>query len=122
MSFHPTMPYKTGLHKSARKLADEGPPFAYTPENRARLDTICARYPPEQRVSAVLPALYLVQYQQGHITASAMRVVAEAAGCTPAHVEDVVSFYTMFYDEPVGKYVLQVCRTLSCALNGAERV
>ena len=41
---------------------------------------------------------------------------------TPADVEDVVSFYTMFYTKPVGKFVLQVCRTLSCALNGAERV
>ena len=51
-----------------------------------------------------------------------MRHVAEVIGCTPADVEDVVSFYTMFYTRPVGKYVLQVCRTLSCALMGAERV
>ena len=43
-------------------------------------------------------------------------------GCTPADVEDVVSFYTMFYTRPVGRHVLQVCRTLSCALMGAERV
>jgi NADH-quinone oxidoreductase E subunit len=103
-------------------VAEEGPPFAYTVENRARLDEICKRYPADRRLSAVLPALYLVQYQQGYITGSAMRVVAEAIGCSTAHVEDVVSFYTMFYDEPVGKYVLQICRTLSCALNGAERV
>ena len=51
-----------------------------------------------------------------------MRHVAEAIGCTPADVEDVVTFYTMFYTRPVGRYVLQVCRTLSCALMGAERV
>ncbi len=51
-----------------------------------------------------------------------MRHVAEVIGCTPADVEDVVSFYTMFYTRPVGTYVLQVCRTLSCALMGAERV
>ena len=51
-----------------------------------------------------------------------MRHVAEVIGCTPADVEDVVSFYTMFYTRPVGRYVLQVCRTLSCALMGAERV
>jgi NADH-quinone oxidoreductase subunit E len=48
--------------------------------------------------------------------------VAELLGITRADVEDVVSFYTMFYTRPVGKFVLQVCRTLSCALNGAERV
>ena len=51
-----------------------------------------------------------------------MRHVADAIGCTPADVEDVVSFYTMFYTRPVGKFVIQVCRTLSCALMGAERV
>jgi NADH-quinone oxidoreductase subunit E len=70
----------------------------------------------------VLPALYLAQYQQGYITANAIRYVAGLLEITPADVEDVVSFYTMFYTKPVGKFVLQVCRTLSCALNGAERV
>ena len=70
----------------------------------------------------MLPALYLAQYQQGYITANAIRYVAGLLGITPADVEDVVSFYTMFYTRPVGTFVLQVCRTLSCALNGAERV
>jgi NADH-quinone oxidoreductase subunit E len=70
----------------------------------------------------VLPSLYLAQAQQGYITANAIRHVSELLGITPADVEDVVSFYTMFYTKPVGKFVLQVCRTLSCALNGAERV
>src|SRR5207302_3011880 len=79
-------------------------------------------YPPDQKRSAVLPALYLVQEQQGYITANAMRYVAGLLEITPADVEDVVSFYTMFYTKPVGKFVLQVCQTLSCALNGAERV
>ena len=51
-----------------------------------------------------------------------MRHVAEVIGCTPAEVEDVVSYYAMFFSKPVGKYVIQVCRTLSCALRGAERV
>src|SRR5262249_46259176 len=51
-----------------------------------------------------------------------IRHVAEVLGITRADVEDVVSYYTMFYRRPVGKFVLSVCRTLSCALNGAERV
>ena len=51
-----------------------------------------------------------------------MRHVAEQIRCTPAEVEDVVSYYTMFFTRPVGTYVLNVCRTLSCALLGAERV
>ena len=122
MSFHPKMAYDATFHKSKRQLEDEGPAFEYTPENRARFDELVTRYPPDRRRSAVLPALYLAQYQQGYITRNAMEHVAEAIGSTAAEVEDVVSFYTMFYTRPVGKYVLQVCRTLSCALNGAERV
>ena len=122
MSFHPVMAYDAEQHRSARALLEEGPPFAFTPERRAKLEEICTHYPPEQRRSAVLPALYLAQEQQGYVTASATRHVAEVIGITPAEVEGVVSYYTMFFTRPVGKYVLQVCRTLSCALNGAERV
>ena len=122
MSFHPQMAYDATFHKSARDLEDEGPPFVYTAEHRARFDEIVKRYPPDRRRSAVLPALYLAQSQQGYITANAIRHVAELLGITRADVEDVVLFYTMFYTKPVGKFVLQVCRTLSCALNGAERV
>jgi NADH-quinone oxidoreductase E subunit len=114
VTFHPKMPYDTGLHKSARQLPDPGEPFAFTPERRARLEEIAAHYPPERRRSALLPALYLVQHQQGYVSASAMEHVAEVIGVTPAEVEDVVSYYTMFYAQPVGTYVLQVCRTLSC--------
>ena len=122
MTFHPKMAYGATFHKSSRTLTEPGVPFAYTPENRARFDTIVKRYPPERRRSAVLPALYLVQHQQGYITANAMRYVAGLVGITPADVEDVVSYYSMFYTKPVGTFVLSVCRTLSCALNGAGRV
>ena len=121
MSFHPKIEYAT-FHRSERKLADAGEPFAYTPENQARFNQVVARYPPDRRKSAILYALYLVQNQQGYITAAGMRLVAEQIGCTAAEVEDVVSYYTMFYTRPVGTYVLNVCRTLSCALLGAERV
>ena len=123
MSFHPLVPYGTPRwHESERKLADEGTAFAFTPELRARLDRIIERYPPDRRKSALLPALYLVQEQQGHVTGAAMTHVADVIGCTRAEVEDVVSYYVMFFTQPVGQYVLQVCRTLSCALNGAGRV
>jgi NADH-quinone oxidoreductase subunit E len=122
MTFHPAMDYGRGHHQSARQIPEEGPPFAYTAENRATLERICARYPPERRQAAVIAALYLAQHQQGHLTRNAMRHVAEAIGITPAEVEDVVTFYTMFYTRPVGRHVVQVCRTLSCALMGAERV
>ena len=122
MSFHPKMPYESGFQQSDRKLPPEGAPFAFTPERRAEFERRAAQYPPEWRKSAILYALFLVQEQQGHISANGMRHVAELIGCTPAEVEDVASYYAMFYRQPVGKYVVQVCRTLSCALKGAERV
>ena len=123
MSFHPQMEYAPAqFHRSERKLADEGPPFAYTPENQAKFDENVKHYPPEQRKSAIIYALYLAQGQQGYLTGNAMRFVAQQIGCSKADVEDVVSYYTMFYTKPVGKRVLNVCRTLSCALLGAERV
>ena len=123
MSFHPTMDYAPAqFHKSARTLAEQGPAFAYTPENQDKFEANVAHYPPEERKSAVLYALYLAQGQQGYLTAAAMRHVAEQLRCTPAEVEDVVSYYSMFFTKPVGTYVLSVCRTLSCALRGAERV
>jgi NADH-quinone oxidoreductase E subunit len=116
------MDYGKSHHQSSRTRADEGPEFTFTPEHLAKLEDICSRYPAERRKSAVLAALYMAQRQQGYISRNAMRAVAAAIRCTTAEVEDVVSFYTMFYQRPVGRHVLQVCRTLSCALNGAERV
>ena len=123
MSFHPLMMYDPArFQKSERKVAEEGPPFVLTPERRARLDEILTKYPPEQKRSAVLAALYLVQEQQGYVSSNGMQHVAPILDLTPAEVEDVATYYVMYFKEPVGKYVLQVCRTLSCALNGAERV
>lgn len=122
MSFHPLMEYGAGHHQSSRELPEEGPAFAFTAPNLAKLEEICARYPAEWRKSAIIAALYLAQGQQGYITLSAMRAVAAAIRCSTAEVEDIVYFYTMFYTRPMGKHIVMVCRTLSCALAGAERV
>jgi NADH-quinone oxidoreductase E subunit len=123
MSFHPLMIYEPGrFQQSERKLVEEGEPFTFTPERRAKLDEMLTKYPPERKRSAVLAALYLVQEQQGYLTANGMRHVAGILDMTPAEVDEVATYYVMFYKERVGKYVLQVCRTLSCALAGAERV
>jgi NADH-quinone oxidoreductase E subunit len=123
MSFHPLMVYdRDHFHKSERARLDEGTPFVFTPERRAQLDDLLTKYPPDRKRSAVLAALYLVQEQEGYLTASGMRHVAPILDMTPAEVEDVATYYVMFFRERVGTYVLQVCRTLSCALNGAEKV
>jgi NADH-quinone oxidoreductase subunit E len=122
MTFHPKLDYREA-HRSTRKMPyDDGHVFVYEPENRARFEEIAKRYPPDGRKSAILPALFLVQRQLGYISLSSMQHVASVIGCTAADVEDVVSFYTMFYTQPVGKYVVQVCRTLPCALRGAGDV
>jgi NADH-quinone oxidoreductase subunit E len=87
-------------------------------ELRERMEAIATQFP--QRLSALIPVLYLVQQQYGHVTREGMELAAEILGTTPAYVDSVASFYTMLYRQPVGKYVLQVCRTLPCALMGAE--
>jgi NADH-quinone oxidoreductase subunit E len=89
-------------------------------ELRERMEAIAARFP--QRLSALIPILYLLQRQHGHVTKAGMELAAEVLGTTPAYVDSVASFYTMLYRQPVGKYVLQVCKTLPCALMGAEQV
>src|SRR5262245_25496821 len=116
MTFHPQIDYRE-LHRSKRPMpVDDGKPFGFAPEDRERLETIAKRYPenPQGRRSAILPALYLVQRQLGYISLNAIQHVAGVIGCTSAEVEDVVSFYTMFYTRPMGQYVVQVCRTLPC--------
>jgi NADH-quinone oxidoreductase E subunit len=122
VSFHPEMPYETGFQRSERALSPEGEPFAFSPDERQKFEELATHYPPEQRKSTVLYALFMVQQKIGYLSANAMRHVAEVIGCTAAEVEDVATYYAMFYKQPVGTYVIQVCRTLSCALQGAERV
>jgi NADH-quinone oxidoreductase subunit E len=79
---------------------------------------IIEKYP--RKRSAILPLLYVAQREFGHITPEAEEMVGEMLDLSPAEVSGVVSFYTMFNRQPVGKYLVQVCRTLSCALMGAD--
>ena len=67
-------------------------------------------------------ALYIAQEELGHITKDAIEWVADRVGIAPVHVEEVATFYTMYYKKPVGKYHVQVCRTLSCALCGSKKL
>jgi len=91
-----------------------------TPKNQARFEEILARYPVKR--SALLPALHLVQEQEGWIGREAIEHVAALLGLTPAQVHDTASFYTMFRLQPEGKTLIEVCTTLSCALGGAEEL
>lgn len=87
---------------------------------QAEVDEILARYP--EKRSAMLPLLHLVQREYGYVSEEAMREVAAILGCRPVDVFDVVTFYTVFNRQPVGKYLLEVCRTLSCALMGGRKL
>lgn len=87
---------------------------------RDEIEAICAKYP--SRRSALLPLLWEVQKQEGWISQEAMKEVADLIGCTAAEVYEVVSFYTMYQQQPTGKTHLGVCHTLSCAICGAFEV
>lgn len=86
----------------------------------ARIREIVALYPTAR--SALLPALHVAQNQLGWVSREAMEEVADMLGLEPDEVEEVASFYTMYYKEPVGTYVLEVCKTAPCSFMGADDI
>ncbi|MFM1847629.1 MAG: hypothetical protein RL417_1103 [Pseudomonadota bacterium] len=91
-----------------------------SPLAEQRIEEIKKLYPDQK--SAVMPALYLAQEELGHITPEAITWVSEKVGIAPVHVMEVATFYTMYYKKPVGRYHVQVCRTLACALCGSRKL
>ncbi|MCI0424755.1 MAG: NAD(P)H-dependent oxidoreductase subunit E [Actinobacteria bacterium] len=87
---------------------------------RQRATEIIGRYP--KRRSAVMPLLYLAMAEEGRLSEEGMREVAEWCGITPAQVQAVASFYTMYKTEPVGRYLVSCCTSISCMLLGADEV
>ena len=81
---------------------------------------ILAKYPPEHKRSAVMPLLYLAQREEGFITKSAMQDIAQFLEITETEVASIVGFYTLYHDKKEGKYRMQVCTDLPCALRGAD--
>jgi NADH-quinone oxidoreductase subunit E len=94
--------------------------FALTPEREKQADEILARYP--NRQAATIPLLHLCQDQKGWIDDEVTQWVASRLGLSAAHVKGVVTFYTLFNQQPVGKHQVWVCRTLSCALKGSDAI
>lgn len=88
-----------------------------SPENLTLAREIIGRYPRPK--SALIPLLHLSQEQEGWISEEAMREIAELVGVTPAEVRGTGTFYEMFHFEPIGRYLLNICGTMSCALMGA---
>lgn len=83
---------------------------------------IVARYPEKRQKSALLPILHIVQAEYGWLSVDAMDKVAAYLAIQPIEVYEVATFYTMYFLEPKGKYVLEICRTGPCCLVGAERI
>jgi len=89
-------------------------------ENVRLAREIIGRYPKPR--SATIPLLHLAQEQDGYVTNEAMAHIGELVGATSAEVYGTASFYEMFKFEPVGKYLINICGTMSCALMGAEEL
>jgi NADH-quinone oxidoreductase subunit E len=81
---------------------------------------ILSKYPPEQKRSAVMPLLFLAQREEGYINKAAMRDVAQIIDISETDVAEIVGFYTLYHDEKGGKYRMQICTDLPCALRGAD--
>ena len=86
----------------------------------AEVKQILAKYPPEHKQSAVMPLLYLAQRNQGYITKEAMQDIAQLLDMSLTDVGSLVGFYTLYHDKQEGKYRMQVCTDLPCALRGAD--
>lgn len=86
------------------------------------LQDILDRYPPFGRRSALMPLLWEVQRAERHVSEARLQEIAEIVGVTATEAKGVMSFYSTFHEHPVGRFHLQVCRTLSCKLAGADEL
>ena len=85
---------------------------------KQRMRDLAARYPAAR--SAVMPALYIAQQEEGYITQAALEAVAEAIGMTVEEVESVATFYTMYYQQQPGRKVIKICNSISCYLRNCD--
>jgi NADH-quinone oxidoreductase subunit E len=84
------------------------------------IDAVLAKYPEDQKRSAVMPLLYIAQREGGFVTKQDMNDIGEIIGINPTEVASIVGFYSLYHDEQTGKYRIQVCTDMPCALRGAE--
>jgi NADH-quinone oxidoreductase subunit E len=92
-----------------------------TDATRARFDREVAKYPADQKSSAVMACLSIVQQEQGWVSPEAEEAVADYLGMAPIAVHEVTTFYNMYNQQPVGTYKLNVCTNLPCQLRGGQK-
>ena len=95
-------------------------PMALSPGALAKIDREVAKYPADQKQSAVMSALAIAQDETGWLSTATMDFVAQYLGMPPVAVYEVATFYTMYHLKPVGRHKLTVCTNLPCALQGAN--
>ncbi len=101
---------------------EEQQPVTFSPSLLSECKEAIKRYPTGKEKSALLPILHLVQAEFGWTSVPSMDKVAEILNIEPIEVYEVASFYTMYFLQPKGKYVLEICRTGPCCLVGAEKI
>jgi NADH-quinone oxidoreductase subunit E len=94
--------------------------LAFSEKGLREFEALLTRYPDKEAV--ILPTLYIAQREFGYVSDEAIGYVAGLLGLTPARIEGVATFYTMYNRKPVGKYHVQICRNISCSLLGAEHL
>lgn len=119
----------SGVHPGDFSLPPDFNPYVTRPGNafdelfvqlKPECEAMMALY--EHRRSALIPMAQLFQEHEGFVSPNAIAAIAYHLGVSHAVVESTVSFYTLLYRRPIGRYMLQVCRNLSCLLNGAEEI
>jgi NADH-quinone oxidoreductase subunit E len=88
----------------------------FSDQTRTRFDREIAKYPADQKQSAVMACLQIVQEEQGHVSPASEKAVADYLGMAPMAVHEVTTFYNMYNQKPLGQYKLNVCTNLPCQL------
>ena len=88
---------------------------------RERFDREVAKYPADQKQSAVMACLAIVQQEQGHVSPASEQAIADYLGMAAIAVHEVTTFYNMYNQRPVGRYKLNVCTNLPCQLRGGQQ-
>ena len=93
---------------------------AFSPEVEAEIDSHLAKYPSKR--SAILPLMFIVQRERGYLDEPGVAYLANRLGLRITDIWEVATFYSMLHTKPIGKYHIQICKTLSCKLLGAEKI
>ena len=94
--------------------------MSFVKKHPKEVKQILSRYPLDHKRSAVMPLLYLAQREEGYVNKAAMQDIAQILDITETEVASIIGFYTLYHDQKAGKYRMQVCTDLPCALHGAD--